>query len=215
MKHLLYALAASAVIFTGCQKENEVAPLTVTEQTVSNQIPAEVAKILDKQNAPALKNDSGPFSQSMSNLSEAVVGVSPAEESPYCRIASSEVVRNKAYYGGWSGNDCFLIMQNDGNLVLYSRDSRGRQTARWASNTSRNPGARCFMQGDGNLVIYNSAWKAIWCSGTWMPSAHWALYVTEQGISIRDKETINDPNSWVQKDDIISNRQIYWDRHYR
>lgn len=53
-----------------------------------------------------------------------------------------------------------LIMQGDGNLVVY--DPQGR--ARWNSGT--RGGNRFIMQGDGNLVMYNSRNRAIWSSGT-------------------------------------------------
>ncbi|HWC47779.1 MAG TPA: CHAP domain-containing protein [Solirubrobacterales bacterium] len=42
-----------------------------------------------------------------------------------------------------------LIMQGDGNLVLYKGG-----TALWATGTDGNPGARAVMQGDGNFVVY-------------------------------------------------------------
>jgi hypothetical protein len=56
----------------------------------------------------------------------------------------------------------FVVMQGDGNLVLYN--SSGRSV--WNSNTDGHPGARLLMQNDGNLVIYNSSGKAIWSTGT-------------------------------------------------
>jgi len=57
--------------------------------------------------------------------------------------------------------DYQLDWQPDGNLVLYQGE-----TARWASNTSGNPGAQLCWQLDGNLVIYNAAGAAIWASNT-------------------------------------------------
>ncbi len=50
-----------------------------------------------------------------------------------------------------------LMMQSDGNLVLY-----GTGGPIWASNTSGNRDAFVKLQDDGNLVIY----KAIWSTGT-------------------------------------------------
>jgi hypothetical protein len=52
-----------------------------------------------------------------------------------------------------------LVMQGDGNFVLYSL---GR--AVWASSTPKNDGVT--LQGDGNLVIYASGRKPVWDSGT-------------------------------------------------
>lgn len=60
--------------------------------------------------------------------------------------------------------DVFLVMQGDGNLVMY----RG-STPLWTSNTSgQNCGAnQCLaaFQGDGNFVVYNGS-TVLWNSGT-------------------------------------------------
>ncbi len=53
-------------------------------------------------------------------------------------------------------------MQGDGNLVVYSTGG----CPLWASNTSGNAGAYLAVQNDGNLVIYTAAGKAIWATGT-------------------------------------------------
>jgi hypothetical protein len=53
-----------------------------------------------------------------------------------------------------------VIMQSDGNLVIY-----GYPNAIWAANTDGNPGSRLVVQDDGNVVIY-IARKAIWATGT-------------------------------------------------
>jgi hypothetical protein len=50
-----------------------------------------------------------------------------------------------------------LVMQRDGNLVLY----KDREPV-WATNTSGNNGAFLKIQNDGNLVIY----RAVWSTGT-------------------------------------------------
>jgi hypothetical protein len=52
------------------------------------------------------------------------------------------------------------VMQDDGNLVIYSSDGR----AIWSSGTNGNPDAKLVMQEDGNLVIYGR--KAIWSTNT-------------------------------------------------
>ncbi len=51
-----------------------------------------------------------------------------------------------------------LAMQGDGNLVLYSLLGQ----ALWSSHTEGNPGAKLAVQDDGNLVIYSSSGKALW-----------------------------------------------------
>ena len=54
-----------------------------------------------------------------------------------------------------------LIMQGDGNLVLYEGS-----TALWASNTVNSGAAKAIMQGDGNFVLYTSSGAAVWASNT-------------------------------------------------
>ena len=60
-----------------------------------------------------------------------------------------------------SDGQSVLVMQGDGNLVVYTNGS-----PTWASGTAGQPGAIAAMQGDGNLVIYLNG-VAIWASHTW------------------------------------------------
>lgn len=53
-----------------------------------------------------------------------------------------------------------LVMQGDGNLVLY----RGA-AALFSTETGGNPGARAVMQRDGNLVVYSRTGWPLWNSG--------------------------------------------------
>jgi parallel beta-helix repeat protein len=57
-----------------------------------------------------------------------------------------------------------LLMQADGNLVLYSVTG----TPLWSTATSGNPGARLVVQNDGNLVVYSPSPgnTPLWSSGT-------------------------------------------------
>src|SRR5258708_7943678 len=57
----------------------------------------------------------------------------------------------------------YLVMQSDGNLVLY-RTQFGR--ALWASNTWGQPVNHVIMQSDGNLVAYSSGGQSYWSTGT-------------------------------------------------
>jgi len=63
-----------------------------------------------------------------------------------------------------------LIMQTDGNLVLYNN---GR--ALWATGTDGNPGAWAVMQSDGNFVVYSSQNRALWATGTDGNPGAWAV----------------------------------------
>jgi hypothetical protein len=62
-----------------------------------------------------------------------------------------------------SNNKTRLVMQSDGNLVLY-RNSDNK--ALWASNTANKPVNRVVMQNDGNLVCYDAGGRAYWATGT-------------------------------------------------
>ncbi|MCB9645604.1 MAG: N-acetylmuramoyl-L-alanine amidase [Deltaproteobacteria bacterium] len=54
-----------------------------------------------------------------------------------------------------------LVMQGDGNLVLYGRDGR----ALWASNTAGKSGATLAVQDDGNVVVVHGG-RAVWATNT-------------------------------------------------
>lgn len=54
-----------------------------------------------------------------------------------------------------------VVMQGDGNLVLYAGSS-----PLWHTHTSGNPGAFAVLQGDGNLVIYSAANQPLRSTGT-------------------------------------------------
>jgi hypothetical protein len=54
-----------------------------------------------------------------------------------------------------------LMMQQDGNLVLYSHNQ-----PIWASYTQGHPGATVAMQADGNLVIYAADMRPLWATFT-------------------------------------------------
>jgi hypothetical protein len=54
-----------------------------------------------------------------------------------------------------------LVMQGDGNLVLY-----GPSGALWHTNTHGHAGATAVFQGDGNLVVYGVWGQPLWHSGT-------------------------------------------------
>lgn len=61
-----------------------------------------------------------------------------------------------------------LLMQPDGNLVLYWGSPR---KALWASGTDGKGATLATMQEDGNLVLYMPDGKPIWSSNTWKSGA--------------------------------------------
>ena len=56
-----------------------------------------------------------------------------------------------------------LVMQTDGNLVLYRNDDN---VALWSSHTWNTTVVRAMMQADANLVCYDVFNRALWASGT-------------------------------------------------
>ncbi|KAB0659469.1 peptidase S53 [Burkholderia diffusa] len=56
-----------------------------------------------------------------------------------------------------------LVMQNDGNLVLYNTTNGA---AVWNSRTHGNAGAYAVFQTDGNFVVYSASGNALWYSAT-------------------------------------------------
>ena len=59
-----------------------------------------------------------------------------------------------------------LILQEDGNLVLYTSDGH----ALWSSHTWGKPVSHAIMQGDGNFVVYGPT-GAVWATGTATPGS--------------------------------------------
>jgi hypothetical protein len=71
--------------------------------------------------------------------------------------------------GTWGQPGNYLVMQTDGNLVVYSRTG----TAMWASQSSWGTGSADVLrvQDDSNLVVY-SGQRAVWSTGYVTSYAH-------------------------------------------
>jgi hypothetical protein len=63
-----------------------------------------------------------------------------------------------------------LVLQSDGNLVLYGLRGRVLGGATWASGTDGQAATQAVLQNDGNFVVYGSLGRvlggATWASGT-------------------------------------------------
>ena len=61
-----------------------------------------------------------------------------------------------------------LLMQNDGNLVLYNTQVGATTATLWESATSNINGQFATIQSDGNLIVYDSPENnnALWSSNT-------------------------------------------------
>jgi len=69
-----------------------------------------------------------------------------------------------------------LILQRDGNLVLYGP----RNQPMWSTNTQGIPVERCIMQRDGNLVLYVPGGQPAWNTGTQQSPGSF-LYLQDDG----------------------------------
>jgi hypothetical protein len=76
------------------------------------------------------------------------------------------------------GGEYKLIMQGDGNLVLYHEGK-----ALWSSETGGNPGSYAVMQGEGNLVVYDGS-TATWNSSTWGFSGAYLVLQNEGNLVV-------------------------------
>ncbi|MDR1032764.1 MAG: hypothetical protein LBL84_01985 [Candidatus Nomurabacteria bacterium] len=86
-----------------------------------------------------------------------------------------------------------LVMQSDGDLVLYDSSNK----ALWHSNTSGNPGAYLKLQPDGNLVIYNKDSVAIWHIGRYSTNPNNTMRFSQtlpEGRRMYPGQSIKSPN---------------------
>jgi hypothetical protein len=86
-----------------------------------------------------------------------------------------------------------LIMQGDGNLVLYSVNR-----ALWSSRTAGTPVVKVTMQSDGNLVLYNAQNKPYWASNTAGKGPSSLVIQTDGNLVIYDN---NNRPTWASNTD--------------
>jgi hypothetical protein len=72
-----------------------------------------------------------------------------------------------------------LLMQDDGNLVIY-----GPNGATWTTGTVGSGAVSLNMQSDGNLVLYTSAAKPVWGSNTAGAGPGSNLVMQDNGILV-------------------------------
>jgi len=80
----------------------------------------------------------------------------PADQSP----SRDVFLQEGAGYCTGSPVTFELVLQSDGNLVIYNHTR-----ALWASNTDIHNPTQAIMQTDGNFVIYSGG-HALWATGT-------------------------------------------------
>ncbi len=95
-------------------------------------------------------------------LYAAFISLAPAIVCAADRLNPGELLRTEQQITSANGQ-YRLIMQRDGNLVLY--DDARRQLL-WESNTQGQRVERVIMQRDGNLVLYLRNGQPAWASNT-------------------------------------------------
>lgn len=79
-----------------------------------------------------------------------------------------------------------LIMQEDGNLVVYDQDHK----ARWAAMTG-GEGNTARFQADGNLVVYDNAGQPLWASQTDGNPGAVLVFQADGNVVIKSGDTVH------------------------
>nr|WP_295863780.1 hypothetical protein [uncultured Chitinophaga sp.] len=90
-----------------------------------------------------------------------------------------------------------LILQGDGNLVLY----RTGNIPRWASNTDGRQVDILEMQEDGNLVMYGPGHSYVWDSGTDRHYGAWLILQDDGNLVIYDANghALWSSDTWIRQ----------------
>jgi hypothetical protein len=123
------------------------------------------------------------------------------------RLNPGETLRRREYLTSANGR-YKLVLQSDGNLVLYGPRNRPL----WSSNTQGKAIEKCIMQRDGNLVLYLYNGQPVWTSNTdRRPGSHLILQndgnlVIYQPMPVWSSNTIQDPrveqhDRWEERED--------------
>ncbi|MFB9369000.1 hypothetical protein [Kitasatospora albolonga] len=97
-------------------------------------------------------------------------------------IPSGRTVRSGETVESQAGR---LVMQADGNLVLYSKATGN---ARWSSRTWGNQGATATMQSDGNLLVKAADGRPLWATGTWTHRNARAVLQDDLDLAVYDTD---------------------------
>ena len=91
-----------------------------------------------------------------------------------------------------ASKNTLLIMQYNGDLVLYQINADLTSTQLWGANPNYNPGYEAALLSNGALVVYNNNNNTIWDSGTENKgTAPYTLTVYDYNIKLTDtKNTI-------------------------
>lgn len=95
------------------------------------------------------------------------------------------------HLGTWDRPGAWPVVQDDGNLVVYS--AAGAPV--WYTGTRGHSGVRLLVQDDGNVVLYEGD-VPLWDSQGWTPRH--ATFVGSVGHQLRAGETILSPSGGIR-----------------
>jgi hypothetical protein len=126
-------------------------------------------------------------------LYAAFVSLTPTIVYAADRLNPGELLRAETEQQITSANRQYrLIMQRDGNLVLY--DDAKRQLL-WESKTQGQKVDRVIMQRDGNLVIYLSNGQPAWSSNTFGKPGSFLLVQNDGNMVIYQPQVVWSSNT--------------------
>ncbi|MET8623631.1 hypothetical protein ABZW30_07725 [Kitasatospora sp. NPDC004669] len=104
--------------------------------------------------------------------------------------------------------DTQLIMQGDGNLVLYRVPPFGSANAVWVAPGTLGCGTKAIMQGDGNFVVYGAYNRVCWASNSFKTNSFQSA-----GVLVADKGGLKivftDPRQWSIITDTLRSSDPY------
>jgi hypothetical protein len=150
---------------------NVVSPISVPNPSVTN---------LNSGESLSVKNSLiGPVGQTSLRLQgDGNLVLSQDYEPVWQTLTGGSLVKN-------------LVMQTDGNLVLYDVNDHPL----WFTGTGDNPNAHLSLQYDGNLVIYSQAGTPLWTTG----SGHNPNYLSYVNTTLHPGKILR--GQWLQTAD--------------
>ena len=115
------------------------------------------------------------------------VSLTPAMVCAADRLNPGELLRAETEQQITSANRQYrLIMQKDGNLVLYD----AKRQLLWESKTKGQKVDRVIMQKDGNLVLYLSNGQPAWSSNTFGKPGSFLLVQNDGNMVIYQPQAV-------------------------
>ncbi|MER5429145.1 protein kinase [Streptomyces sp. NPDC002588] len=168
------AVAVVATVHFGTQRSSaESSPSTQTQPSGS------------AASATAGKTPSASAQEPQETEQSQEAGNSPEAQQPDAELKVIEATFELATGESVVAGDRSLIMQQDGNLVIYDENHK----ARWAAMT-RGEGNSARFQTDGNLVVYNSGGQPLWSSRTNGHQGAVLVFQADGNVLIKSGDTV-------------------------